>query len=71
LKALPFATQCGRDGCRRIRRLWLNDDSCVRLIDAMPLENVTSRFAMERIKSTTAYLMAADIRLPRESKKRG
>ncbi len=26
-----------------------------RLIDTIPLKNVTSRFAMERIKSTTAY----------------
>lgn len=26
-----------------------------RLIETMPLKNVTSRFAMERIKSTTAY----------------
>jgi Lrp/AsnC family transcriptional regulator len=26
-----------------------------RLIDVIPLKNVTSRFAMERIKSTTAY----------------
>jgi Lrp/AsnC family transcriptional regulator, cysteine-sensing transcriptional activator len=26
-----------------------------RLIEAFPLKNVTSRFAMERIKSTTAY----------------
>ena len=26
-----------------------------RLIEAVPLKNVTSRFAMERIKSTTAY----------------
>jgi Lrp/AsnC family transcriptional regulator len=26
-----------------------------RLIQAIPLKNVTSRFAMERIKSTTAY----------------
>ena len=28
--------------------------STKRLIDTMPLKNVTSRFAMERIKSTTA-----------------
>ena len=41
-----------------------------RLIDTMPIKNVTSRFAMERIKSTTAYPMAADIRLPREVKKK-
>jgi Lrp/AsnC family transcriptional regulator len=26
-----------------------------RLIAAVPMKNVTSRFAMERIKSTTAY----------------
>lgn len=26
-----------------------------RLIEAVPLKNVTSRFAMERVKSTTAY----------------
>ena len=26
-----------------------------RLIDTMPLKNVTSRFSMERVKSTTAY----------------
>ena len=26
-----------------------------RLIGAFPLKNVTSRFAMERVKSTTAY----------------
>jgi Lrp/AsnC family transcriptional regulator len=26
-----------------------------RLIDAIPLKNVTSRFAMERVKATTAY----------------
>ena len=30
-----------------------------RLIDTMPLKNVTSRFAMERIKSTTAYPLPA------------
>jgi Lrp/AsnC family transcriptional regulator len=41
-----------------------------RLIDTMPIKNVTSRFAMERIKSTTAYPMAVDIRLPREIKKK-
>jgi Lrp/AsnC family transcriptional regulator len=41
-----------------------------RLIDTMPIKNVSSRFAMERIKSTTAYPMAVDVRLPRESKKR-
>ena len=30
-----------------------------RLIGTIPLKNVTSRFAMERIKSTTAYLVPA------------
>ena len=38
-----------------------------RLIDTMPLKNVTSRFAMERIKSTTAYPLPAE---PREARKR-
>lgn len=31
-----------------------------RLIKAFPLKNVTSRFAMERIKSTTAFELPAD-----------
>ena len=31
------------------------DDFYRRLIAAFPLKNVTSRFAMERVKSTTAY----------------
>jgi len=31
-----------------------------RLIEAIPLKNVTSRFAMERIKSTTAYKFPAE-----------
>ncbi|MDT9597393.1 Lrp/AsnC family transcriptional regulator [Sphingosinicella rhizophila] len=31
------------------------DDFYQRLITAFPLKNVTSRFAMERVKSTTAY----------------
>ena len=31
------------------------DDFYQRLIAAVPLKNVTSRFAMERVKSTTAY----------------
>jgi Lrp/AsnC family transcriptional regulator len=31
------------------------DDIYRRLIAAVPLKNVTSRFAMERVKSTTAY----------------
>jgi Lrp/AsnC family transcriptional regulator len=30
-----------------------------KLITAIPLKNVTSRFAMERIKSTTAYTLSA------------
>lgn len=30
-----------------------------RLIEAIPLKNVTSRFAMERVKSTTAYKVPA------------
>jgi Lrp/AsnC family transcriptional regulator len=34
-----------------------------RLIEAIPLRNVTSRFAMQRVKSTTAYaLPPADLR---------
>ena len=41
-----------------------------RLIDTMPLKNVTSRFAMERIKSTTAYPLPADPRNPAPSKKK-
>jgi len=28
-----------------------------RLIEAIPLKNVTSRFAMQRVKSTTAYVL--------------
>lgn len=30
-----------------------------RLIEAIPLKNVTSRFAMQRVKSTTAYALPA------------
>jgi Lrp/AsnC family transcriptional regulator len=41
-----------------------------KLIDTMPLKNVTSRFAMERIKSTTAYPFPSDARNPREAKKK-
>ena len=41
-----------------------------RLIDAMPLKNVTSRFAMERIKSTTAWPIPAESRATREPRKR-
>ena len=37
-----------------------------RLIDTMPLKNVTSRFSMERIKSTTAYPIAADLKPTRK-----
>jgi len=32
-----------------------------RMIAAIPLKNVTSRFAMERIKSTTAYPLPAEL----------
>jgi Lrp/AsnC family transcriptional regulator len=32
-----------------------------RLIEAIPLKNVTSRFAMERIKSTTAYPLPTEL----------
>ena len=35
------------------------DDFYQRLIAAVPLKNVTSRFAMERVKSTTAYPLPA------------
>jgi Lrp/AsnC family transcriptional regulator len=31
-----------------------------RLIDMVPLKNVTSRFAMEKVKSTTAYPLSAE-----------
>src|SRR6478736_1062123 len=37
-----------------------------RLSDTIPLKNVTSRFAMERIKSTTAYPLPAETKLPRK-----
>jgi Lrp/AsnC family transcriptional regulator len=37
-----------------------------RLIDTMPLKNVTSRFAMERIKSTTAYPLPAETKPARK-----
>lgn len=40
-----------------------------RLIDTMPLKNVTSRFSMERVKSTTAYPLPAEPRLPAGKKK--
>ena len=38
-----------------------------KLIDTMPLKNVTSRFSMERIKSTTAYPIAADAQAGEEA----
>jgi len=41
-----------------------------RLIDTMPLKNVTSRFSMERVKSTTAYPLPAEPRSPAASKKK-
>jgi Lrp/AsnC family transcriptional regulator len=41
-----------------------------KLIDTMPLKNVTSRFSMERIKSTTAYPLAAETRNPKDGKKK-
>ena len=37
-----------------------------KLIDTMPLKNVTSRFSMERIKSITAYPIAADVKAVRK-----
>ena len=39
------------------------DEFYKRLIDTMPLKNVTSRFSMERVKSTTAYPLPADQRI--------
>ena len=41
-----------------------------RLIDTMPLKNVTSRFSMERVKSTTAYPLPAEPRSPTAGKKK-
>ncbi|HEY0116725.1 MAG TPA: Lrp/AsnC family transcriptional regulator [Allosphingosinicella sp.] len=44
------------------------DDFYRSLIAGIPLKNVTSRFAMERVKSTTAYPLPADgkaLRRPR------
>jgi Lrp/AsnC family transcriptional regulator len=35
-----------------------------RLIELVPLKNVTSRFAMERVKSTTAYPLPAAAKQP-------
>ena len=37
------------------------DDFYRRLIDEVPLKNVTSRFAMERVKSTTAFPLQKQI----------
>jgi Lrp/AsnC family transcriptional regulator len=31
-----------------------------RLIETIPLKNVTSRFAMQRVKSTTAYVLTSN-----------
>jgi Lrp/AsnC family transcriptional regulator len=42
------------------------DDIYRRLIAAVPLKNVTSRFAMERVKSTTAYPLSLE-RLTKKS----
>ena len=36
----------------------------------MPLKNVTSRFSMERVKSTTAYPLPAEPRSPAAAKKK-
>ena len=36
------------------------DDFYKRLIETIPLKNVTSRFAMQRVKSTTAYVLNPD-----------
>ena len=41
-----------------------------RLIDTMPLKNVTSRFSMERVKSTPAYPLPAEPRSPAAAKKK-
>ena len=41
-----------------------------KLIDTMPLKNVTSRFSMERIKSTTAYPLGVETRNPKDGKKK-
>ncbi len=40
------------------------------LIEAVPLKNVTSRFAMERVKSTTAYPLSLD-QMPTKSPRSG
>ncbi|MBA3526829.1 MAG: Lrp/AsnC family transcriptional regulator [Pseudomonadota bacterium] len=41
------------------------DDFYRKLIEAIPLKNVTSRFAMERVKSTTAYPLPPAHRAPK------
>ena len=41
-----------------------------KLIDTMPLKNVTSRFSMERIKSATAYPLAPDPRQAKDGKRK-
>ena len=40
------------------------DDFYRRLIDQVPLKNVTSRFAMERVKSTTAFPLQSLLESP-------
>ena len=46
------------------------DEFYRRLIESVPLKNVTSRFAMERVKSTTAYPLALE-RVPTKSPRSG
>ena len=41
-----------------------------RLIDTMPLKNVTSRFSMERVKSTTSYPLPADPKAAKDGKRK-
>ncbi len=41
------------------------DDFYRRLIVEVPLKNVTSRFAMERVKSTTAYPLQRQLEVPK------
>ncbi|HSP25365.1 MAG TPA: transcriptional regulator, partial [Saliniramus sp.] len=41
-----------------VRDMAAYDEFYKRLIATMPLKTVTSRFAMERIKATTEYLIA-------------
>ena len=45
------------------------DDFYRRLIAQVPLKNVTSRFAMERVKSTTAYPLHLDALTPLVAKR--